>query len=200
MFPLRGQVRQHLPHLHFVARLWPVGRQSQNAGINGFNVLGRFFAFQRKQEIARPDLIAVVLQPADEDAFVHRPAEAGNGDGNGHGRTAVLFVVTRFSGSNETDPLQRVERSRPAKAGHYQLRHSSNNSTIARSISSTWGTTAFSSVGLYGVGVKAPWSRRIGASRSLKPASATRAAISAPRPKGANASSTIRSLPVLRTD
>src|SRR5262249_17432633 len=52
--------------------------------------------------------------------------------------------------------------------------HSSKSSSTARSTSSACGTTAFSSGGLYGVGVKAPCSRRMGASRSSKPASTTR--------------------------
>ena len=62
------------------------------------------------------------------------------------------------------------------------------------------GTTTASRLGLYGVGVKAPLSRRIGASRSSKPASASWAAISAPIPHGPNASSTISNRPVLATD
>ncbi len=51
------------------------------------------------------------------------------------------------------------------------------------------------------VGVCAPFSRRMGASRSSKPRSATWAAISRPYTEGnANASSTIRSRPVFDTD
>ncbi len=71
---------------------------------------------------------------------------------------------------------------------------------MARVIASTSGTTAASSGGLYGVGVCTPLIRRIGASRSSKPTSAIRAAISAPTPNGAKSSSTISKRPVLRTD
>ena len=63
---------------------------------------------------------------------------------------------------------------------------------MARAICSRSGTTAASSGGLYGVGVWAPLSRRMGASRSSKPPSAIWAAISAPIPNGPNASSTIK--------
>ena len=78
--------------------------------------------------------------------------------------------------------------------------YSSISDRIASAIAVAVGTTACSSGGLYGVGVKTPFSRRIGASRSSKPASATCAAISAAKPHGAGGSSTISSRPVLATD
>ena len=67
-------------------------------------------------------------------------------------------------------------------------------------MSSTCGTRAFSSAGLYGIGVCTPFRRRTGASRSAKARSITWEEISAPIAHGANVSSTMRSRPVLWTD
>src|SRR5262249_15905802 len=81
-----------------------------------------------------------------------------------------------------------------------RVRHSSFRSSIARRMSSTCGKTACSKGGLYGVGAKAPLSRRMGASSSSKPEAPIWAAISLAMLQGPNASSMMSSLPVFATE
>src|SRR5262249_12660379 len=144
------QVADHATHRHRVPLLWSLRRDAQDAGVEAFDVLGGFFAFEAEDHLAGAHRLAVFLQPAEEDAFLHVPAEAGGGD--------------------------------PSRPARFACRYSTSKMRIAWGVWSPAGTPAASSGGLYGVGGWTPLSRRIGASRSSKPRSASWAAISAPMP------------------
>src|SRR5262249_30615398 len=115
LFACREQIPDDLAHLDLVPGFGSAGGNGENTSVQGFNLFGGFIAFERKQEIAGLDRVAIALQPFDEGSVFHRPAQPGNSDLDGHDIPSC---------------------------------HSSNRFRMARSMSSTWGTTAFSSVGL----------------------------------------------------
>ena len=152
---------EHITHPDGIARLRSVRRDAKDAAVDGLDVLDGLVAFDAEERLAGADGLAVLLQPGDEGAFLHGPAQARNDDLDGH-RSLIPPSGREWPG-----------RCRPRA-----------------------GPPPSPAAGCRASGVKAPFSRRIGASRSSKPASATCAAISAPMPQGANASSTISSRPV----
>src|SRR5205085_2024885 len=67
-----------------VAIRWTVGVEAQGSAIGRLDVLDRLVAFQGEQRIARLDDVAVALQPGDEDALLHVPAQPWHADLDGH--------------------------------------------------------------------------------------------------------------------
>ena len=57
---------------------------AQTAGFQAFDLLRGLVALEAEEGLAGLDELAVVLEPADEDALVHVPAQPGNGDVDGH--------------------------------------------------------------------------------------------------------------------
>jgi hypothetical protein len=79
-----NEITDYGAHGYLVAGLGCAGRDTQDTAIEALDILRGFFAFESKQAIAGADGVAVVLQPADEDAFLHVPSEARDGDFDGH--------------------------------------------------------------------------------------------------------------------
>lgn len=71
------QVAEHVPDFDNVARLGTIGCDVQEAAIDGFNFLRGFIAFKREERIAFFDEVAIFLQPGEELALLHGPAETG---------------------------------------------------------------------------------------------------------------------------
>jgi hypothetical protein len=55
------------------------------AGVERLDLMRGFLALEDEQHVAGTDEFSGGLQPLGEDTFLHGPAEAGNGDGMGHG-------------------------------------------------------------------------------------------------------------------
>src|SRR5215475_10345559 len=132
-------------------------------------------------------LLAWLQQVADDDADRERipvlravrrnVQDAGAEALDVLGRFLALQSEKRLAGANrravalepaDEHPLLHVPaeaRDRDRDCHDY----SAQSSRIACAMASTLGTTAFSSGGLYGVGVWTPLTRRIGASSSSKP-------------------------------
>ena len=60
-----------------VAWPWAVGGDVQDAAIDGFDLLRGFVAFEREERFAFFDEVTILLQPREELAFLHGPAEPG---------------------------------------------------------------------------------------------------------------------------
>src|SRR5205823_2781209 len=74
----------HGPDRHTITRLRRVRRNVKHTAVEALDLLDRLVAFEAEHRVARPDGIAVGLQPLDERAFLHVPAESGDRDGNRH--------------------------------------------------------------------------------------------------------------------
>jgi hypothetical protein len=61
-----------------------VGRDAQDSVINGLDFLDSFVAFNAEESIARAHGVAILLEPGDEGALFHGPAEARNYYFDGH--------------------------------------------------------------------------------------------------------------------
>src|SRR5262249_17493835 len=126
--------------------------------------------------------------PDDDRIAVARAVGCNPQDARVHafdifGRLVALQAKERLTGAHQgavglkpavKDPLLHV----PAEPRHgdwdrHGWTYSARRSRMAPMTASTVGTTSASRVGLYGVGVCRPLSRRIGASRSSKPRSAS---------------------------
>jgi len=70
-----------------VARLRAVRRDTQDAAVDGLDLLHGFVAFDAEERLAGSHQLAVLLQPADERAFLHGPAETGDDNFDWHGLT-----------------------------------------------------------------------------------------------------------------
>ena len=79
------QVAEHMTDFDDVARFGAIERDAQNAAVDGFDLLRGFVAFEREEWFAFFDEVAILLQPREELPFLHRPAEPGQCDVDGHG-------------------------------------------------------------------------------------------------------------------
>ena len=71
------QVAKHMADFDDVAWPWAVGGDVQDAAIDGFDLLRGFVAFEREERFAFFDEVTILLQPREELAFLHGPAEPG---------------------------------------------------------------------------------------------------------------------------
>src|SRR5579875_685703 len=65
---------------HDIAFLWSVGWDVKNAVVEAFDVLGGLLTFEREERLPSPHHRAIGLEPADEHALIHVPAQPGYGN------------------------------------------------------------------------------------------------------------------------
>src|SRR5689334_14868151 len=70
-----NDIAQQRPDPDCYAWCGSVGRDAQDAAIEGLDIVGGLIAFDCKEQIARAHMLAVTLEPLDEDAFFHRPSK-----------------------------------------------------------------------------------------------------------------------------
>src|SRR4051794_11531305 len=80
VFPFRKEVTQHLSDLHLVPGPGCIRRNTQNAGVQGLDLLGRLVAFQHKERVPRTDPVALLFEPTGEGSFFHGPTQARDGN------------------------------------------------------------------------------------------------------------------------
>src|SRR5207248_7984037 len=112
-----GQVSDDLPDLHQVTGLRAVAGEAQNARVDGLDVFGRLLALKDEQGITRPDRVAVALEPLDEGALLHRPAEPRDSDGDCHTNLrSPITVAPRRSRSGEPSRTGAARLAAPTAA------------------------------------------------------------------------------------
>jgi hypothetical protein len=82
---LADQVSQDLSHGDRIAGLRRRGRDAEKARIEGLDFLRDLITLEDEQHFSRVDPLAILLEPFDERAFIHRPTEARYHDVNCHG-------------------------------------------------------------------------------------------------------------------
>ena len=82
--PRLDQMPDHRAHRHRRPRVRRIGWNVEDSRLEALDVFGRLLRLEREETVTDADVLAVLLQPADEDAFFHVPTEARDGDGDRH--------------------------------------------------------------------------------------------------------------------
>ena len=76
----RDEISDNGSDFDCAARLRTVRGDSQDPSVDGFDLLNRLFSFEFEQRITLSNGVAILLQPAGENTFLHRPTQTWNRD------------------------------------------------------------------------------------------------------------------------